>query len=52
MSEDAVLNANYLQAKLKKVYEVPHDRTCMHEFVLEGHVAGRRASARWTSPSA
>ncbi len=40
VGEDAVLNANYLQAKLKSVYKVSHDRTCMHEFVLEGHVAG------------
>ncbi len=37
-SQDAVLNANYLQAKLKKVYPVSHDRVCMHEFVLEGHL--------------
>lgn len=36
----AVLNANYLQAILKEVYPLPHDRVCMHEFVLEGRVAG------------
>ena len=36
----AVLNANYLQSRLKKVYPLPHDRTCMHEFVLEGTVEG------------
>jgi len=35
-SEDAVLNANYLQARLKTAYPLPYDRTCMHEFVLEG----------------
>jgi glycine dehydrogenase subunit 2 len=34
MSETAVLNANYLLAKLKDVYELPYDRLCMHEFVL------------------
>jgi glycine dehydrogenase subunit 2 len=34
MSETAVLNANYLLAKLKDVYELPYDRHCMHEFVL------------------
>ncbi len=33
-SETAVLNANYLMAKLKKVYNLPIERTCMHEFVL------------------
>jgi glycine dehydrogenase subunit 2 len=31
-----VLNANYVQARLKGVYPLPHDRICMHEFVLEG----------------
>ncbi len=34
MSEAAVLNANYLLARLKDVYELPYDRLCMHEFVL------------------
>jgi len=36
----AVLNANYLQSILKKVYPLPYDRVCMHEFVLEGKVEG------------
>jgi len=39
-SEHAVLNANYLQARLKGTYPLPHDRICMHEFVLEGQIAG------------
>jgi len=34
MSEVAVLNANYLLARLRKAYELPYDRLCMHEFVL------------------
>jgi glycine dehydrogenase subunit 2 len=34
MSEDAVLNANYLLARLRGAYELPFDRLCMHEFVL------------------
>jgi glycine cleavage system P protein (glycine dehydrogenase) subunit 2 len=34
MSEVAVLNANYLLARLRGVYELPFDRLCMHEFVL------------------
>jgi glycine dehydrogenase subunit 2 len=34
MSEDAVLNANYLLARLRDVYDLPFDRLCMHEFVL------------------
>jgi glycine dehydrogenase subunit 2 len=36
MSEVAVLNANYLLARLKDSYEAPFDRLCMHEFVLSG----------------
>ncbi len=37
ISENAVLNANYLQARLKGVYPIPHsDRACMHEFVAQG----------------
>jgi glycine dehydrogenase subunit 2 len=34
MSETAVLNANYVLARLKDAYELPYDRLCMHEFVL------------------
>jgi glycine dehydrogenase subunit 2 len=36
VAEHAVLNANYLMAKLKDAYHLPYDRLCMHEFVLEG----------------
>ncbi|MHA1731218.1 MAG: aminomethyl-transferring glycine dehydrogenase subunit GcvPB [Promethearchaeota archaeon] len=32
--EAAVLNANYLRAKLEGAYDLPYDRTCQHEFVL------------------
>jgi glycine cleavage system P protein (glycine dehydrogenase) subunit 2 len=34
MSETAVLNANYLLARLRETYDLPYDRLCMHEFVL------------------
>jgi glycine dehydrogenase subunit 2 len=34
MSEVAVLNANYLLARLREAYDLPFDRACMHEFVL------------------
>jgi glycine dehydrogenase subunit 2 len=34
MSDAAVLNANYLLARLRDAYELPFDRLCMHEFVL------------------
>jgi len=33
VSEQAVLNANYLRHRVKEVYEVPHAGPCMHEFV-------------------
>jgi glycine dehydrogenase subunit 2 len=33
VSENAVLNANYLLARIKHAYEVPHGDRCMHEFV-------------------
>ncbi len=36
VSEHAVLNANYLLARLRHVYHIPYDRICMHEFVAEG----------------
>ncbi len=36
VSENAVLNANYLLSRLKDTYPLPYDRTCMHEFVLSG----------------
>ena len=40
ISEYAVLNANYLLARLRNTYHVPYDRICMHEFVAEGQFAG------------
>ena len=36
MSEAAVLNANYLQARLRDAYRLAYDRTCMHEVVFSG----------------
>jgi glycine dehydrogenase subunit 2 len=34
MSEAAVLNANYVLARLRGAYDLPVDRHCMHEFVV------------------
>ncbi len=34
VSESAISNANYMMHKLKDVFELAYDRTCMHEFVL------------------
>jgi len=36
MSEAAVLNANYVQARLRGAYRLPYDRLCMHECVFSG----------------
>lgn len=38
ISQNAVLNANYLMKRLKDHYYLPYDRTCQHEFVI---------SAKW-----
>ena len=34
VAETAVLNANYIRARLRAHFHVPFDRTCMHEVVL------------------
>src|SRR5690554_1222353 len=36
VSENAIINANYLLAKLKDYYYVPYPSYCMHEFVASG----------------
>ncbi len=41
MSEAAVLNANYLLARLRDAYDLPYDRLCMHEFVLSARTLKR-----------
>jgi glycine dehydrogenase subunit 2 len=41
MSEAAVLNANYLLARLRDDYDLPYDRLCMHEFVLSARTLKR-----------
>ena len=42
IADVAVLNANYLRVKLQDVYDLPHDRICMHEVVF----SGRRQKAK------
>jgi len=34
VSEDAVINANYILSRLRNDYDLPYDRTCFHEVVL------------------
>jgi len=38
ISEMAISNANYMMHKLKDVFELAYDRTCMHEFVLSAQI--------------
>ena len=43
VSETAVLNANYLKARLREAFEIPHDDgPCMHEFVISGEPQSRK----------
>ena len=40
VAEHAVLNANYLMRRLMDDYDLPIDRSCMHEFVLSDRGIG------------
>lgn len=42
MTENAVLNANYLLSRVKGAYEVPHGDRCMHEFVASARSLKRQ----------
>src|SRR5947207_14886242 len=42
MSEAAVLNANYVLARVTQAYDLPFDRLCMHEFVVSARGLKRR----------
>ncbi len=46
MSEAAVLNANYLRARISRFLEVPYNRTCMHEFVASAEKLARETGVR------
>jgi glycine dehydrogenase subunit 2 len=41
MSEAAVLNANYVLARVREAYDLPFERLCMHEFVLSARTMKR-----------
>jgi len=36
VSENAILNANYLMKRLSEYYHIEHQEPCMHEFVMDG----------------
>ena len=46
VSEDAVLNANYVMRQLAGLFRLPYDRTCMHEFVLSASNLRERTGVR------
>ncbi|MGH9267094.1 MAG: aminomethyl-transferring glycine dehydrogenase subunit GcvPB, partial [Acidimicrobiales bacterium] len=46
VADVAVLNANWLRRRLSGTYDVPYDRTCMHEFVASAATLKRRAGLR------
>jgi len=45
-SEMAVLNANYLRKLLSKYFKVASERTCMHEFVVDGSEFVKKTGVR------
>ncbi len=46
ISGHAVLNANYLLARLGELFDVPFDRRCMHEFVVSAKTLKARTGVR------
>ena len=46
VSEQAVLNANYLRARVAEGYDIPHAGPCMHEFVASGRSLLRERKVR------
>ncbi len=45
VAENAVLNANYVRARVQDTYHIPYNRICMHEFVAEGRFPGSNIRA-------
>jgi glycine dehydrogenase subunit 2 len=46
VSDDAVLAANYLKARVAEAYEIPHERHCKHEFVASAAAIKKRTGVR------
>jgi len=47
VSESAVLNANYVLARLRQAYHLPYDRRCMHEAVFSGSRQRAKGVRTW-----
>ncbi len=46
VSDDAVLAANYLKARLAVAFDIPYDRACKHEFVASASSIKQRTGVR------
>ncbi len=46
VSDMAVLNANYLRAKLSKTFKIAYDRICMHEFVIDNEEFAKKTGVK------
>jgi glycine dehydrogenase subunit 2 len=46
-SETAIINANYLKARLRGVLPVPYDQHCMHEFVMTAKLLKAQGITAW-----
>jgi glycine dehydrogenase subunit 2 len=46
ISENAIINANYLRVKLRGMFDVPYDGPCMHEFIMAGTKQKREKGVR------
>ena len=46
VSDDAVLAANYLKARLADAFDIPYDRACKHEFVASASSIKQRTGVR------
>ena len=42
VSENAILNANYLRVRLEEFFDVPYAGICMHEFVLSARLQKKK----------
>jgi glycine dehydrogenase subunit 2 len=47
VSENAVINANYVLARLRQAYHLPYDRRCMHEVVFSGSRQRTKGVRTW-----
>jgi glycine dehydrogenase subunit 2 len=47
VSANAVINANYILARLREAYDLPYDRRCMHEAVFSGNRQRAKGVRTW-----